>query len=79
MSSLYEARDLVQVCAVKVRNWMVQYKLKVNYAKTEFMIIAPRTFHTKLQRLDITIKVGQTDVSPSSSVRDLGANLDPHI
>ena len=34
------------------------------------------TFHTKLPSLDITIKVGQADVSQSSSVRDLGANLD---
>ena len=43
------------------------------------MIIAPKYFHTRLQGLNITIQVGQSDVSPSSSVRDLGATLDKYM
>lgn len=79
ISSLYEARDHLQVCAGEVRNWLIQNKLKVNDDKTEFMVIAPKHFHTRLQGLDITIKVGQSDISPSSCVRDIGATLDQYM
>ena len=77
--SLYEARDRLQVCAAEVRNWMVQNKLKVNDEKTEFLIITPKTFQTKLRELNITIRVGNADITPRSCVRDLGANLDQHM
>jgi len=76
VSLLFEARDILEVLAEKARSWMIQNKLKVNDSKTEFMIIAPRHFHAKLRGLDISIRVGQAEITPSTAVRDLGAILD---
>lgn len=55
---------------------MIKNKLKVNDSKTEFMIIAPRNFHAKNQGLNISIKVGQAEIHPCTSVWDLEATLD---
>jgi len=79
ISSLLQARDVLQDCAGNVRNWMTQNRLKVNDAKTEFLIIAPKHFHTKLQPASVTIRVGDSDIPPCSSVRNLGAHLDQHL
>jgi hypothetical protein len=79
VSSLFEARDSLQECAKHVRNWMMHNKLKVNDNKTEFMVIAPKHVHTKLQHTEVTIRVGEADITPSSTVRNLGGNFDQYM
>ena len=79
VSALYEAIDTLQCCAEDAHRWMTVNKLKVNDSKTEFLIIAPNHFHAVLQGLNVTIKIGEATISPSSSVRDLGAIIDKNM
>lgn len=79
VSAIFQAINTLQNCAEDVRRWMILNKLRVNDDKTEFLIIAPKQYHTMLQGLNVNIVVGQASVAPCSSVRDLGAILDRHM
>ena len=79
VSAIFQAINVLQKCAEDVRRWMILNKLRVNDDKTEFLIIAPKQYHTMLQGLNVNIMVGQASVAPCSSVRDLGAFLDQHM
>ena len=51
----------------------IKHKLKRNYSKTEFVIFLSPLLKQNLS--DLSIRVGDTHVSPSSKVRDLGIVL----
>ena len=57
--------------------WMRDDKLMLNDDKTEFLIIGTER---QLSRVSVDkIKIGQAEVSPVSSVRNLGAWFDSHL
>ena len=60
-----------------VRAWMRDDKLYLNDDKTEFLIIGTERQLTKVSVDEMM--VGQADVTPVSSVRNLGAWLDSHL
>ncbi len=64
-------------CLSDVKTWMLQYKLKMNDSKTEFLIIGSRQQLDKLKVNSIT--VGGSVVKAVDSVRDLGAYLDKQM
>ncbi len=64
-------------CLADVKAWMLQYELKMNDSKTEFLIIGSRQQLAKIQVNSIT--VGGTVISAVDSVRDLGAYLDKQM
>ena len=67
----------IENCIRDVRAWMRDDKLMLNDDKTEFLIIG---MERQLSRVFIDkIKIGQAEVSPVSSVRNLGAWFDPHL
>ena len=72
--SQQEALDCMESCLKDVKTWMVLNKLKMNDAKTEFIIIGSRQ---QLEKVNISsIKVGDVSVKAVDDVRDLGAYLD---
>ena len=73
----------VEECCRKVKSWMVANKLKLNDDKTEAIICGS---DVSLRKVSITsIKVGDSDITLSDTVRDLGLFIDsrltmvPHI
>ena len=61
-------------CIEDIRKWMFTFKLKINDSKTEFMIIGTRQQLSKVQ-ID-SIRVGDDDIVPVTSVRNLGVIFD---
>ena len=76
-SSEVEAVSAMQTCISDVRAWMREDQLMLNDNKTEFLIIGTRQ---QLSKVSIqTIKIGQTEVSPVASARNLGIWFDTHL
>ena len=59
----------LNMCISDIRVWMIKNKLKINDSKTEFIISQVPLLKQNLS--DWSISVGDTQVSPSSKVRDL--------
>jgi hypothetical protein len=55
---------------------MVTNKLKFNDGKTELLVIAPKHHHSALMQQNLTVQVGDTVITPSKQVRNLGGVLD---
>ena len=62
----------MEACIRDVRLWMLQDKLKINDAKTEFVLIGTRP---QLKKVDIdSLKIGDSVITPSKdAVRNLGS------
>jgi hypothetical protein len=68
---------VVEACITEVRAWLVSQKLKFNDLKTEFLIIGTRQ---QLKKIEInSIRVGDVNIKPAESVRDLGAWFDKNM
>ena len=66
----------LNMCISDIRVWIIKNKLKINDSKTEFIIF--RLPHLNQNLSDLSISVGDTQVSPSSKVRDLGVVFDQY-
>ena len=67
----------MESCIDDIRNWMLNDKLKLNDAKTEFLIIG-----TSQQLAKVTISslcVGNSAITPVSSARNLGSWFDAKL
>lgn len=72
-----DALIAIENCIRDVRAWMRDDKLMLNDDKTEFLIIGTER---QLSRVPVDkIKIGQAEVSPVSSVRNLGTWFDSHL
>ena len=72
-----DAVDALQACIRDIRTWTVQDKLRLNDAKTEFLIIGTRAQLNKVTINDL--QVGEVKVSVVFSVRNLGAWFDANM
>ena len=68
----------MEACIRDVRLWMLQDKLKINDAKTGFLLIGTRP---QLKKVDIdSLKIGDSVITPSKdAVRNLGSWFDETI
>ena len=70
-------------CLADIRGWMITNKLKINDSKTEFIVF--RSPQLKCDLSDFSVNVGESMITQSSKVRDLGVifdqflNFDDHI
>ncbi len=62
---------------MEAKSWMAKNKLKLNDSKTEFIIFG--TDHNTAKVSEWTVSVGDTEILPSRTVRDIGAMLDMGI
>ena len=63
----------MQTCVAEIRLWVNHNFLKLNDAKAEFIIFG--TLHDVKRVTEWTVSLGQEDVLPSTTVRNIGAML----
>ena len=72
-----ESLTKLNMCISDIRVWMIKNKLKINDSKTEFIIFRSPLLKQNLS--DLSVSVGNMQVSPSSKVRDLGVVFDQYL
>ena len=78
-----EAISKLNSCLADIRRWMITNKLKINDSKTEFIVF--RSPQLKYDLSGLSVNVGESMITQSSKVRDLGVifdqflNFDDHI
>lgn len=77
--SLQMAIQRLEECASDIRKWMALNKLKLNDAKSELLIIAPKHHYNKLMEHAPSFHIGSAAIQPSHVVKNLGASLDRHL
>ena len=65
----------LNMCISDIRVWMIKTKLKIYDSKTDFIIFQSPLLKQNLS--DLSVSVGDMQVSPSSKVRDLGVIVLP--
>ena len=65
------------MCISDIRVWVIKNKLKINDSKTELIIFLSPLLKQNLS--DLSVSVGDMQVSPSSNVRDLGVVFDQYL
>ena len=71
------ALEKINLCISDIRTWMIKNKLKINDSKTEFLVLS--SSFLKQQFNDLQINVGNTEINPSLSARNLGVIFDSHL
>ena len=72
-----EAVDAMENCIAHVRSWMINDKLMLNDDKTEFLVIGTSK---QLSKVSVnSIRVGDVDVTPVHSAKNLGSWFDSHM
>ena len=71
---LIAATSRMENCILELSTWMKINKLKLNDDKTELLVICHPSLKHKIQ--DISLKIGNADIVPTKSVRNLGAMFD---
>ena len=77
--SLADAIHRLEMCIQEIRIWMTANKLKLNDGKTDFMVIVSAYYQQLITSLEIAIKVGNTNIHPTMSVKNLGVTLDTNM
>ena len=78
-----ESISKLNSCLADIRRWMITNKLKINDSKTEFIVF--RSPQLKCDLSGLSVNVGESIITQSSKVRDLGVifdqflNFDDHI
>ena len=67
----------LQNCIKEISCWMAANKLKLNDSKTEFMIIRSKKKTDKVQVK--SIEIGESKITPSKYVRNLGVEMDSEL
>ena len=69
-----QAMEKLELCIEDIRQWMGQHYLKLNDTKTEFMMFG---IPQDLEKVTTwTVTVGDTEILPSPTARNIGAFLD---
>ena len=74
---LLESLTKLNMCIYDIRVWMIKNKFKINDSKTEFIIFRSPLLKPNLS--DLSVSVGDMQVSPSSKVIDLGVVFDHYL
>ena len=72
-----ESLTKLNICITDIRMWMIKNKLKINNSKTEFIIFRSPLLKQILS--DISVIVGDIQVSPFSKVRNLAVVFDQYL
>ena len=69
--------NAIENCVAELRSWMISNMLMVNDSKTEFLIVGSKQ---QLERVNIPfIHVGEDQITPVTSVRNLGVIFDSNL
>ena len=67
----------LNMCISDIRVWMIKNKLKINDSKTKFIIFISQLLKQNLN--DLSISVDDSQVFPSSKVRNIGVVFDQYL
>jgi exonuclease III len=76
-ASAEEAQSKLECCVADISKWMKDNKLQLNEEKTELVVITPSRQSKKVHFE--SVKVGNCDICPANSARNLGATFDSHM
>ena len=71
------AQNKIEACIKDITTWMTVNMLKLNEDKTEVVVIG--TSHTLSRCCELTLHIGDADITPSLCARDLGVYMDCHL
>ena len=71
---LISAKSRMEKCILELSTWMKINKLKLNDDKTEMLVICHPCLKHKIK--NISLRIGDSDIVPTKSVRNLGAMFD---
>jgi hypothetical protein len=77
LSQADDARQRIECCIDEIRQWMISNKLKLNDDKTEVIVLSAAQHHHRVQCNRIVI--GNADIAPHKSARNLGVIFDQHL
>ena len=72
-----EAISKVNGCLSDIKRWMITNKLKINDSKTEFIVF--RSPQLKCDLSGLSVNVGESQITQSLKVRDLGVTFDQFL
>ena len=72
-----ESISKVNSCLSDIRRWMITNKLKINDSKTEFIVFRSPQLRCDLSGL--SVNVGESQITQSLKVRDLGVTFDQFL
>ena len=72
-----ESISKVNSCLSDIRWWMITNKLKINDLKTEFIVF--RTPQLRCDLSGLSVNVGESHITQSLKVRDLGVTFDQFL
>ena len=72
-----DAKLKLERCIIEIQDWMKFNKLKLNGDKTEIVLLSSQ-FNRREVHID-NIQIGDVDIKPSSSARNLGVIFDSHL
>ena len=72
-----ELVQTLQECVTEIKSWMSDNRLKLNDGKTEALRVCPPSIDPS--SLPSSIAIGNTNISFSNSVRDLGVFIDQNL
>ena len=67
----------LSACVADISSWMSSNRLKLNEEKTEFLVVGSP--HNLRGLGDVSIDLGTSHVSPSTSIKNLGVYLDSNM
>ena len=70
-----KALNILTSCIDDIIVWMRRNKLKLNAEKTEFFVAASKNNLSHVQ--DVSLNIGNSTVTPSTNIRNLGVMFDP--
>ena len=81
-TSQSDAEDVagdIEACALAIRSWMNTYMLKLNESKTELLVITSAKVQNNIDNVIPSLSIGESEIVPSKSVRNLGVQMDSHL
>ena len=72
-----ESISKVNSCLSDIRRWMITNKLKINDSKTKFIVF--RSPQLKCDLSGLSVNVGESQITQSLKVRDLGVTFDQFL
>ena len=75
--SASEAKMKMEACIADIRAWMRENKLQLNESKTELVTITPSRQKDKVNIE--SVHIGDCDITPTSTARNLGATFDQNM
>ena len=73
------AVDQMMDCVDEIKMWMEANMLKMNEAKTEYIVLGSNHTHAKLDAEVHSLKVGDAVVKSTDSARNIGAIVEKHL